>query len=232
MTPTTTTKGATKIMVIRHAEKPGTYSGQTYAGVSLDGSSCGKSGAEDLVTIGWQRAGALVSLFAPPWGPKAGLATPRFLFAADPDPKKIKSSSSGSSGGDEPSQRPYETITPLNAVLGVTINKDFPKEHFSKMVHAALKCQGVVLICWQHQDIALGTTKQPGISQVILTKTGTTGTMGIPATWPTWPATSKGTARYDLVFVFDRPSGTGPITAFSVVPQLLLAGDEPWQQPG
>ncbi|HMF96844.1 MAG TPA: hypothetical protein VKE96_21240 [Vicinamibacterales bacterium] len=229
MTPTAAT-GATKIMVIRHAEKPGTYSGQAYAGVSLNGLSCGKSGAEDLVTIGWQRAGALVSLFAPPWGPKAGLATPQFLFAADPDPKKSKSSSSASSG-DEPSQRPYETITPLAALLGVTINKDFSKNHFSKMVDAALQCPGDVLICWQHQDIALGTAKQPGISQVILTKTGTTGTMGIPATWPTWPAT-KGTARYDLVFVFDRPSGTGPITAFSIVPQLLLAGDHQWQQSG
>src|SRR5262249_32901466 len=127
------------------------------------------------------------------------------------------------------SQRPYETITPLAAVLGLTINKDFSKKHFSDMVDAALQCQGDVLICWQHQDIAFGTAKDPGISQMILTKTGTSGGMGIPYTSRTTPATPKLVARYDLVFVFVRPSGTGPITAFPVVAQLLLAGDLPWQ---
>jgi hypothetical protein len=32
-------------------------------------------------------------------------------------------------------------------------------------------------------------------------------------------------ARYDLIFVFDRPSGSGPITRFTMVAQQLLAGD-------
>jgi hypothetical protein len=87
-----------------------------------------------------------------------------------------------------------------------------------------LACDGVVLIAWQHQDIALTTkTGDPGISQEILTQTGTTATLGVPTSWPTGPAG----ARYDLVFVFDRPSGRGPITGFTLFPQQLLAGDLP-----
>jgi hypothetical protein len=34
-------------------------------------------------------------------------------------------------------------------------------------------------------------------------------------------------ASYDLVFVFDRPSGSGPITAFTLCSQQLLAGAFP-----
>jgi hypothetical protein len=51
----------------------------------------------------------------------------------------------------------------------------------------------------------------------------TTATLGVPASWPVGPAC----ARYDLVFVFDRPSGRGPITGFTLFPQQLLAGDLP-----
>ena len=36
-----------------------------------------------------------------------------------------------------------------------------------------------------------------------------------------------GAARYDLVFVFDRPAGDGPIEKFSLAGQMLLAGDAP-----
>jgi hypothetical protein len=74
-----------------------------------------------------------------------------------------------------------------------------------------------VLIAWQHQDI-------PGISQSILTQTRPLlGTFNIPKTWPT---DRRGAARYDLVFVFDRPAGDGPIEKFSLG-QILLAGDAP-----
>jgi hypothetical protein len=123
--------------------------------------------------------------------------------------------------GDEgPSQRPCETLTALAARLGKTVDKSHRKRHYAKMVEEALACNGVVLIAWQHEDIALTTkTRDPGISQEILTQTGTAGTLGVP---PTWPG-----ARYDLVFVFDRPSGTGPIMAFTLFPQQLLSGDLP-----
>ena len=210
--------GATKIMVIRHAEKPGPYNNVSYSGVDNVGSVSGAAGAKHLVTLGWERAGALVGLFAPPHGPKTPpLATPKFLFASDP---AAKSDDDPNAGDEGPSQRPYETLTALATKLGLTIDKSHRKKHYAKMVKAALDCKGVVLIAWQHEDIPL-TAKNgdPGISQEILTQTGTTGTLGVP---PTCPG-----ARYDLVFVFDRPSGTGPITAFTLFPQQLLAGDLP-----
>jgi hypothetical protein len=93
------------------------------------------------------------------------------------------------------------------------------------MVKAGLDRDGVLLIAWQHEDIAMTTEDgAPGISAEILSLTGTQGTFTVP---PTWPTDAFGVARYDLVFVFDRPSGTGAITDFTLVPQHLLPGDAP-----
>lgn len=123
-----------------------------------------------------------------------------------------------------PSERPYETLTALKAVLNLTIHATHRKSHFADMVTSALACDGPVLIAWQHEDIALKTkTGDPGISAEILTQTETAGTFNVPTNWPAGPTS----ARYDLVFVFDRPTGRGPITGFSLVPQHLLAGDLP-----
>ena len=211
--------GATKIMVIRHGEKPGSYNGQQYAGVNNLGTVAGNDATKHLVTLGWERAGALVTLFAPPWGPKPSLATPQFLFASDPTARH-----DDDAGDEGPSQRPYETLTALAAKLGRAIDSSHGKNHYARMVTAALACEGTVLIAWQHEDIALTTkTGSPGISQEILTQTGTMGKFNIPASWPHGPAG----ARYDLLFVFDRPSGDGPITGFTLLAQQLLAGDLP-----
>ena len=212
--------GATKIMVIRHAERPGSYNGVSYSGVDKVGSVSGDAGKKHLVTLGWECAGALVGLFAPPHGPKTPvLATPQFLFASDPAAKP-----DDDAGDEGPSQRPYETLTAVATKLGLTIDKSHRKKHYAEMLKAALACDGAVLIAWQHEDIALKTkTGDPGICQVILTETGTTETFDIPTSWPVGPAG----ARYDLVFVFDRPSGSGPITAFTPFPQQLLAADLP-----
>jgi len=211
--------GATKIMVIRHGEKPGNYNGVQYFGVNNLGSVAGAEGAKHLTTRGWERAGALVTLFSAPWGPKSPLLTPKFLFASDPTSKQ------GDDAGDEgPSQRPYETLTALASKLSLTIDTSHGKNHYAKMVKAALACNGPVLISWQHEDIALKTkTNDPGISEEILTQTGARATFNIPTNWPSGPAG----ARYDLVFVFDRPSGDGPITNFTLVAQQLLARDLP-----
>jgi hypothetical protein len=195
--------GATRIMVLRHAEKPGVYRGLRYEGVRADG----KADAKSLVTLGWERAGGLVTLFAPPWGPAPGLSVPTQLFAADPEDK-----GDGRGGSDdEPSQRPYQTLTAVAQKLGLPIDTEGRKARFKAMADAALACDGVVLIAWQHQDI-------PAIGQHILKHTDTSG-LAVPASWPD--------ERYDLVWMFDRPSGSGPITAFNQVPQLLLAGDQP-----
>jgi hypothetical protein len=192
--------GAQRIMVIRHAEKPGSYGGLTYEGVQADG----KQNKKSLVTLGWERVCGLATLFAPPWGPAAGLSVPGHLFAADPAEKgKAKG------GNDEPSQRPYETITAVAAKLGLAIDARYVKGKYKHMADAALACDGVVLIAWQHQDI-------PAIGKHLLEHSGASG-IALPTSWPQ--------DRYDLVWVFDRPAGSGPITAFAQVPQLLLAGD-------
>jgi hypothetical protein len=204
---------ATKIMVIRHAEKPGVYNGQSYAGVD----ALGKVDDESLVTLGWERAGGLTALFDPQGeialGAGSELAVPQFLYAADPSDKD-----KGEEKDKEPSQRPYQTIAALAAKLGsaVPFDASYKKTHYKDMVTAALGCDEIVLVSWQHEDI-------PAIGGEILSQTGTSG-ITVPQKWPG--------DRYDLVWVFDRPSGAGPITAFTQVPQLLLAGDQSTVIPG
>jgi len=115
-------------------------------------------------------------------------------------------------------------LTALAAKLELTIDISHGKNHYAEMVTSALACDGTVLIAWQHEDIALTTnTGAAGISQEILSQTGNDGTFDIPKTWPDGTAG----ARYDLVFVFDRPKGSGPITGFTLFAQQLLAGDSP-----
>jgi hypothetical protein len=107
----------------------------------------------------------------------------------------------------------------------MTINSSFAKKDYKDMVVAAVACPGVVLISWQHEDIPWVDKKgKPGISQRILLETGTAGNpFHIPLSWPS----GLEGARYDLVWVFDRPSGSGPIIGFTLFAQMLLAGDAP-----
>ncbi|HTX38110.1 MAG TPA: hypothetical protein VME43_23935 [Bryobacteraceae bacterium] len=212
--------GASTIMIIRHAEKPDSYNGQTYNGVNALATGCGKKGSEDLVTLGWERTGGLVTLFAPPWGPKPSLATPQTLFASNPTAKDATGAADAETSADkskEPSQRPYETLTAVAAALGsaskpMAIDTSFSKKHYDQMVTAALACEGAVLVAWQHENI-------PAIGQEILKQTGTPASVKIPTSW-----SGK---RYDLVWVFNRPSGSGAIVSFVPLAQMLLAGDGP-----
>ena len=72
------------------------------------------------------------------------MATPKFLFASNPDAKP------GDDTSDEgPSERPYETLTALKAKLNLTIDATHRKGHFAEMVTSALACDGAVLIAWQ-----------------------------------------------------------------------------------
>jgi broad specificity phosphatase PhoE len=126
----------TKIMVIRHGEKPGEPTDEP--GVMPDGSQNKKA----LTTTGWKRAEALVGLFDPAGGKFADplLAKPQTLFA-----------SADSAATD--SLRPEQTITPLAKALKLDINTDFTKGEEADLVEAAKKAGGVVLIAWQHEDI-------------------------------------------------------------------------------
>jgi hypothetical protein len=104
---------ASKIMVIRHAEKPtGQLSGVTEAGVT---------NAHDLIVRGWQRAGALACLLAPARGQlqDALLTKPEFIFAS--------AAADDSQPGDSKSRRPEETVTPLARLIGRDVNLTFSK---------------------------------------------------------------------------------------------------------
>jgi hypothetical protein len=146
---------ATRIMLIRHAEKPA-KDGPPY-GVSEKG----KRSSESMEVRGWQRAGALTTLFAPSDGhlQNASLATPQFLYASKPLRRKG-------------SRRPMETITPLAGKLGKAINLNFARFQYESMIREVVARKGVVLISWQREYI-------PVIAQQILGDAKTA-----PAIWP------------------------------------------------
>ena len=182
---------APKIMIIRHAEKPA----GKIAGVDETGATSG----HHLSVRGWQRAGALASLFAPAHGPlqNALLAKPAFIFASaaatDPEP------------GDTRSRRSEDTVTPLAHLIGVHINLDFSKGQETALAKAALACDGPVLIAWRHEGI-------PVIANAIL------GSEVAPQNWPK--------ERFDVIFVLTLNPPDGRYT-FAQAPQCLLAGDSP-----
>jgi hypothetical protein len=146
---------ATKIMLIRHAEKPAKDSAPY--GVTAEG----ERSKESLEVRGWQRAGALASLLAPTNShfQHASLAKPQFLFASKPLRRKG-------------SKRPLETLMPLAQKLAIRVNSNFQRSDFESMLDEALSCKGVVLICWQREYI-------PEIASYILGDKKTA-----PSDWP------------------------------------------------
>jgi hypothetical protein len=146
---------ATKIMVIRHAEKP--LNDPPPYGVTVKG----EREKESLIVLGWQRAGALAGFFAPTNDSfqDPSLARPQFIYASKP----IRRNGS---------RRPIETITPLAEKLAIRINSNFSKDESKEMVEEAFLCSGVVLICWQHDFI-------PKIASYILGNKTTA-----PQDWP------------------------------------------------
>ena len=120
---------ATKIMVIRHAEKP-----DGEPGIMPDG----PQNPEALTATGWSRARALAGLFAPANGSPVNsrLARPGALFA---------------SGSD--SLRPKQTLTPLAEALNLVIDASYLKGQEDQLVAAARSVDGVALIAWQHEAI-------------------------------------------------------------------------------
>ena len=129
-------KRATKIMLIRHAEKPAKDS------VPYGVTDQGERNKESLEVRGWQRAGALANLLYPSNGrlQHSALAKPQFLYASKPVRRKG-------------SRRPVETLTPLAQKLAVRIHSNFQRAEFDIMLEEAMLCKGVVLICWQREYI-------------------------------------------------------------------------------
>ncbi|MFF3003204.1 hypothetical protein ACFVTF_10390 [Kitasatospora sp. NPDC057940] len=171
--------GEALVMIIRHGEKPD----GGHPGLDENGHHDGKS----LTERGWSRARALPTLFVPP---APGLRTPaRILAAADQGPLAG-------------AHRMRQTVTPLAAKLGLTVDTDYAESQETALAGAALAGPQPTLICWEHSRI-------PRIVEAL----GAAGS-GAPATWPD---------RFDLVWVFARPAG-GAWT-FQEVRQHLLDGD-------
>jgi hypothetical protein len=132
---------------------------------------------KSLTVRGWQRAGALIAQFD----------DARFLFASH-------SSSS----------RPRQTLEPLSARQNIELNLDFGKGDESRLAAAAKACDGVVVICWQHEHMS-------AVANAILGDMTTA-----PQQWLE--------NRFDVTWVFDLDERTRGY-AFTQHPQLLLAGD-------
>jgi hypothetical protein len=131
---------ATRIMLIRHAEKP-------------DDKDCGvdqkgKPDKHDLIVHGWQRAGALVQFFANPRDPNGPIKRPATIFATEPSSQTA-------------SKRPLHTVTPLAQFLGIAIDSNITEGAEQDLVNKAVASTGVVLIAWHHEAI-------PAIANLIL----------------------------------------------------------------
>ncbi len=129
----TTGAGPSKIMVIRHAEKP--VPDRT-EGVRWRG----KADPESLTALGWQRAGALVQFFAHPQTPQ--IARPDHLFAVSFDRAQVDSS-----------RRAKQTLRPLSRKLGLPVHDRFGKEQEDQLVQAFEGLSGTVLVAWSHENI-------------------------------------------------------------------------------
>jgi hypothetical protein len=122
-----------KIMLIRHAEKPGDP--LPSFGVKEDGTRSQHS----IVVQGWQRAGALIAFFAAPT--LAEIAIPAYLYAAGEDISR--------------SRRAIETITPLAHRLGLTTDQTFAVGDEDRLAANLLSRDGVVLVAWVLYDLKL-----------------------------------------------------------------------------
>ena len=180
------------ILIIRHAEK----AGQEWPGPGLT-----PEGIEDqksLVVRGWQRAGAWASLFGTELG-GSDYPRPSIIYAADPEAKT----------GDEPSQRPFQTVIPLAERLGLEIVKKYPVGQESELVSEIKSKSGVILVAWEHNAIA---------GALLLAIANGQPLKGLPRKWDG--------KRYDLVMRFDCVSSDAP-WSFRQLGPCLLSGDSP-----
>jgi hypothetical protein len=105
------------------------------------------------------------------------------------------------------SLRPQHTVQPLVDKLKLQMDSIVSDGDEPTLVSNAINAKAAnVLVCWHHERIHK-------IADILLgNKTS------CPQGWPD--------NRFDVVWVFDRPSGTGS-WAFGQVPQLLLKDDLP-----
>jgi hypothetical protein len=184
------------ILIMRHAEKPGEKPDDGTEGVDASGAPDHRS----LTPRGWQRAGAWVELFVPSLGLSSPLPTPSAIFASTP---ASKADIAAGRGGSK-SRRPLETVTPLADRLGLKVDLRFAEGQEAQLAATIASLDGVVLVCWQHEDIAT-------IANALVPRPP-----GVPAGWPG--------DRYNVVYRFDRPDAPTSWMFQQIVP-VMLKGD-------
>src|SRR5262245_10870449 len=128
--------------MIRHGEKP--PSTPPPHGLTPEGNQDDK---HSLTIRGWQRAGALMTLFAPVNGQfRQGFARPDRLVAPEyTDPN--------TPAKDE---RTHETIDVIRQATGLTLITPCPvaekRDKLKKVGHSLTTYTGVTLVCWEHHD--------------------------------------------------------------------------------
>lgn len=189
-TPALAQDAALTILIIRHAEKPD----QSWPGpgLTLDGSPDEKS----LVIRGWQRSGSWSALFGAGIGGD-DFPRPTAIYAADPN----------AASGDEPSQRPFETIAPLAARLGLTPIVSYAVGQEAGLAAEIASLSGVVLVSWEHKAI---------ISAMLPAIVGGQRVHSMPKKWDG--------ERFDVVLRFDRGAPGAPWSFRQLFPRLL-SGD-------
>jgi broad specificity phosphatase PhoE len=122
------------IMLIRHAEKP------RPPGPAYGISPTGRLDKRSLTVDGWQRAGALVELFAPSRGrPPGGLWRPDAVYA--------------SAARNGRSRRSIETVEPLARQLGVEVVDRFGPGEEEQLVADLTDRPGATLVSWHHKSL-------------------------------------------------------------------------------
>lgn len=133
------------IMIIRHGEKP-SDSGQP-EGLDTDG----KPDSHSLTARGWDRARALVPVFAPTSGPpRPGLARPTAIYA--------------SGGNHKEGLRTRLTVTPLATQLGITLDTRFSKGEETALAQDVVRRTEPTLICWQHGELPAIPAAMPSVT--------------------------------------------------------------------
>ncbi len=181
-------------------------------GLTSDGSVDKKS----LVIRGWQRA--VLSMSNDENGEPGTLRENRLgesgggwaaLFGVGlggddfPGPTVIYAANPDTAGGAEPSQRPFETITPLAARLNLTPFVTYAVGQEPRLVAEIVNRTGVVLVCWEHKAIV--SASLPAIA-------GGQPLPGMPKKWDG--------ARFDVVLRFDRSAPGAPWSFRQLFPRL------------
>jgi len=127
-----------RIMLIRHAEKPT----DGISGVDL----AGRSDADSLSPLGWQRAGALARFFFPRSESDASpISIPDAIFATGIGPGNT-------------SKRSIQTASPLAKLLdqnrSVPLITKYLRDDLDDLVEDVRTREGCVLIVWEHKALA------------------------------------------------------------------------------